>query len=275
MTASDKMFGKKERRRAKILELLASTPLSTIAGLAETFGVSDETIRQDLKSDALKDRVMLAHGSVALRTSVVGTGVPFSFRKSVKSESKAELAKRAADLIEPGQSVIVEHSAVGSLLAEEIIRRPALRDTITLVTNSFPIMHSLIEAQAETRAVFLGGRFVPGQLNTYGPTTVSQLTALHADVGFLSPAAVDERLMVTGCIEEDVEFKHAIKQRCERCALFLEQGKLGNAALLDIAHAYEYDTIVTNARFTAAQEKLFAKHRVRIERPDSAGPNQA
>lgn len=270
MAAPDKIIGKKERRRAKILELLASTPLSTIGGLAEVLNVSDETIRQDLKSDSLKDRVMLAHGSVALRTSVVGTGVPFSFRKSVESEGKAALAKLAAKLIEPGQSVVIEHSAVGSLLAEEIIRQSTLRDTITLITNSFPIMNSLMEAQAETRVIFLGGRFVPGQLNTYGPTTVSQLSALRADIGFLSPAAVDEHLMVTGYIEEDVEFKRAIERRCEQCVLFLEQGKLGNAALLDIEHAYDYDTIVTNARLNVTQENLLEKHRVRVERLDQA-----
>lgn len=260
------LLGKKERRRLKILELLASTPLSSIAELAQTLGVSDETIRQDLKSDALKDRIMQAHGSVALRTSTVGTGVPFAFRRSVGTESKARLAERAAKLVEPGSSVMVEHSVVGCMLVEEIIRRPALCDTVTLITNSFPAMSRLIEVQSEMRVIFLGGRFVPGQLNTYGPTTVGQVRSLHADIAFLSPAAVDDELQVTGYIEDDVQFKQAIASRCPRCCLFLERDRLGKTALLDIAHVYDFDTVVTDAELTETQLELLAEHGTRIER---------
>lgn len=271
------ILGKKEVRRQRIVELLASTPLSSIAQLAQELGVSDETIRTDLKSTELRDQVIQAHGSVALGASSAGTGVPFQFRRSVNTQIKTHLANRAAELISPGSTVAIEHSGVGSMLAEAIVDRPELSDTITLITNSFPIIALLIERHSRMRTVFLGGRFIEGQLNTYGSTTIDQMSRMHGDMAFLSPAAVSGALAVTGFVEDDMAFKTTLMCQCSRSVLLLDKSKMGKTALLDINHVYDYDYVVTDADFDTEQRQALADHNASVIdiRCPGAGPATA
>ena len=271
------ILGKKEVRRQRIVELLASTPLSSIAQLAQELGVSDETIRTDLKSTELRDQVIQAHGSVALGASSAGTGVPFQFRRSVNTQIKPHLANRAAELISPGSTVAIEHSGVGSMLAEAIVDQPELSDTITLITNSFPIIALLIERHSRMRTVFLGGRFIEGQLNTYGSTTIDQMSRMHGDMAFLSPAAVSGALAVTGFVEDDVAFKTTLMCQCSRSVLLLDKLKMGKTALLDINHVYDYDYVVTDADFDTEQRQALADHNASVIdiRCPGAGPATA
>lgn len=253
-------LGKKEARRQRILEILASTPLSSIAQLAAELEVSDETIRTDLKSDALRNQVIQAHGSVALAASSAGTGVPFQFRRSINTQTKMHLASQAVSLIQPGETVTIEHSGIGSLLAQAILNKPQLSETITLITNSFPIIALLIDQHSAMRTIFLGGRFIAEQLNTYGATTTDQMNRMYTDIAFLSPAAVSNTLAVTGFVEDDVSFKTTLLNRCNRSVLLFDQSKMNRTALLDINHVYDYNTIITDSIFSEEQRQTLADH---------------
>lgn len=260
----ERYLGKKEKRYIKILEILSSSSMSSIAGLARELQVSDETIRKDLKSDYLKDKVVQTHGSVALQNSVSGTGVPFHFRQELNTEAKENLARAACQLILPGNIVVIEHSTVGSLLIRAIAAQPELISTITLITNSFPIMSYLIEEELPVKTHFLGGRFIEGQLNTYGAATVAQMSELHGDISFLSPAAVSRDLLVTAFVEDDVQLKRCIVKNCRKNVLLMEESKYNRVAIQSIHSLWDYDCVITNVSLPEEKTLLLKEQKTEM-----------
>lgn len=82
-----------ERRHKKILEILSTIPLATIAELSETIGVSSETIRKDLKVLSEEKVIFQTHGGVALAQGR-NVSQPFDYRMQINSQSKQKLARK-------------------------------------------------------------------------------------------------------------------------------------------------------------------------------------
>lgn len=259
---------KKEKRYLQILEILSSTPLSSVTGLADKLEVSDETIRNDLKSDYLKDKVIQTHGSVALNNSLSGTGIPFEFRKSVNYDRKNEIAKKACEMILPGNVVVIEHNTIGTMIVNNIVLHPELVSTITIITNSFSILSFLVESKIQIKLIFLGGNFIYNQKDTYGSTTISQMQELHGDIAFLCPAAISSDLLITAYDENEYLFKNSILKNCRTNVLLIDQSKYDKLALRTINHATDYDMVISNVAFTSEQKEIFKSNNTELIQMD-------
>lgn len=139
----------KQARETQILELLSQFGRMEVAALARELGVSQVTVRKDL--DALEERGILRreHGF-----AVAGSGDDVNNRLAVHYEEKRRIARRAAELVSPGETVMIESGSCCALLAEEIA---ATKSGTTIITNSAFIASYIRRLSA--RVVLLGGDF--------------------------------------------------------------------------------------------------------------------
>ena len=98
-----------EDRQSKILELLASEPDLKVADLSRRLFVSEPTVRRDLTELAAKGLVRKVYGGARLTGPADGE-IPFVLREKEKSRAKAELAKRAAALVQDGSVIFLDAS---------------------------------------------------------------------------------------------------------------------------------------------------------------------
>ena len=135
-------------RRTKILEILAKHNRAEVITLAELLEVSQVTIRKDL--DFLEDRGLVhrEHGYARLNTSD-DTGKRMAFNYA----TKRRIAKAAAEMVEEGETVMIESGSCCALLAEELAN--AQKD-ITIITNSVFIANFIRHA-SRTTIILLGG----------------------------------------------------------------------------------------------------------------------
>src|ERR687891_809112 len=105
-----------EERRRRIADLLQAAGSVTITRLESDFAISQMTARRDLAILEREGKARRTHGGAVL-PELSRHEDSFSHRAEQATGAKQELAKAAADLIEPGESVFLDSSTTAYGLA--------------------------------------------------------------------------------------------------------------------------------------------------------------
>jgi DeoR/GlpR family transcriptional regulator of sugar metabolism len=152
-------------RRSRIVELLKHRRAVRVSSLSEDLGVSEMTIRRDLERLASDGVLVRAHGGAVLKRHMVEEPL-YDDNVASHAEEKLRIARRAAKLIEPGETVFLSSGTT----AAQVLRHvdPALEARI--VTHN---VGALAEAHGlRLEVVLLGGRYWPRPNAVEGPLAV-------------------------------------------------------------------------------------------------------
>ena len=141
-----------EERRREICKLLEREGSVKVDLLAERWQVQPITIRRDLEQLAEEGLLIRTHGG-AVRNERVRLEFNYSDRIQQQLAEKRAIARYAADLVEPGQTIILDTGTTTQLLARELVPRTDLQ----IVTNSMVVAHEL-RAALGLNVILLGGQ---------------------------------------------------------------------------------------------------------------------
>src|SRR5690348_16751966 len=123
-----------------------------IAGeLAEEFGVSEDTVRRDLRELARAGICRRVYGGALLPSPNLGT---VEQRSTAMVEIKENLARGVVDLLKNGQTIFIDAGSTNLAVAKRLPRDKA----ITVVTNAPNVALALADHQ-RSRVILLGGVF--------------------------------------------------------------------------------------------------------------------
>src|SRR3954452_13789022 len=164
------------QRKEVILERLRDTGQVMAKDVAAALGVTEDSIRRDLRelaSDGLCQRVY--GGALPVSPAIAD----YAARRTVAVDNKARVARRAVELIEPGATVILDGGTTMFAIAQAL---PAdLRATI--VTHS-PTVAAALVAHRAVDVFVLGGRLFKHSAVTCGAAAVEALQTVNADLFF-------------------------------------------------------------------------------------------
>lgn len=148
------------KRDTRILEVLTQRKRVEVVELARELGVSAVTMRKDL--DALEARgvIVRQHGHAAL-----GNPNDINGRLAYHYETKQSIAARACELVDDGETVMVESGSCCALLASALDESGR---SIVIVTNSAFIAGYVRNARSP-RTVLLGGAYQNDAQVNVGP----------------------------------------------------------------------------------------------------------
>jgi len=231
------------QRRAELLRRLEQAGYVSSSRLAAEFGVSEMTIRRDLRQLAAAGRARRVTGGASLPAPEAG--VPFEQRSTVGAWEKRAIAAAAAALLPATGWVALDAGTTVVALA------PYLPAGLTVVTHSVPMI-SACAARLEVELVGLGGAYQPATRSFGGPATRAALEGLAVDVAVLSATAV--RPSGGYCANVlDAETKQVMIASAARTVLLVDSGKLAASAPLRFAPLEALDTVVTDAGATPEQ----------------------
>jgi ribose transport system substrate-binding protein len=168
-------------RRGEILRTLEADGGVRVASLAARFGVSEVTIRSDLTILDRQGRLTRVHGG-GLRRG--GTGDGFEQHRG-HSRPQRWIAERAAALIEDGDVLFLDGSAMGLL----VVRHLDNRRGVTVVTNSIPVGRVAADG-AGASVVLLGGELRAGSSATIPDGGRGGNAGLRIDRAFVAATAL-------------------------------------------------------------------------------------
>lgn len=174
-------------RRRAILEAVGDDGFASVTELSRVLGVSDMTVRRDLRKLEQQGQVRVVHGGVSLLNGA-GHSPAFAGRTGLQANGKKAIARAAASRVQGSGAVAIDAGTTTYAAMQ------ALPNDFsgTIVTHSIPVMHLLLSRGA-TRAVGLGGELLPASQAFVGPRTVEAIAGLKVQTLLLGAAAADER----------------------------------------------------------------------------------
>ncbi len=234
-----------EERQRFITETLSAKGRLSTGELSERFGISEDTARRDLREMASAGLLQRVHGGAL---PVSPAGLPFTNRYRIANEEKVRLARRAAQLIAPGQLVIIDGGTTNLELARQLPRDLSA----TIVTNSPRIAIETSE-HYYLDVILLGGTFDKRSQMTLGAHVLEEMALIRADVCFLGVHGIHSDLGLTTAGFDEASIKRAmITASAEVCALVTES-KFGTAAAHKFGDLSDLDCIVAEKSPAARQ----------------------
>ena len=222
-------------RHQKILALLDEQGTARTVDLAETFEVTDETIRRDLQILADHHLVTRVHGG-ASALSGARRLQSFAERTSIRVEQKKAIAKAALEWILPNQTYAFDSSTTALELVTSLPDRE-----YRVVTNAYAVIDHLVRFD-EVEVISTGGRF-HSKTNTFnGPESIATLRRHNINTAFISCIGLDNKRGASEGFEEQAGFKEFLVKMAENVILLVDSSKLGQRSeyffseLRDITH---------------------------------------
>jgi DeoR/GlpR family transcriptional regulator of sugar metabolism len=234
-------------RMQQVLQMLETRDSVHVAELAETFAVSEVTIRSDLGELARQGLVARVRGGVRpLQRGHSELG--FDIRLRLEVERKQAIARAAAELVEDGEAIALDASTTAYYLALELRGRREL----VVVTNGLLIAASLADAPGVTVLV-TGGMLRLSAMSLVGDLGTDLLRATRINKGFLGARGLSLERGLMDLNPDEVRIKQEMADACDRVVAILDGTKWHRSALLSFVPAGNVHAIVTDVSAPAEQ----------------------
>lgn len=231
------------QRRAQIAELVRQSRAVRVADLAERFKVSEVTIRNDLmqlekQGQLVRDR----GGALPLdHARELTTLLAVEQRAHLQIEEKQRIAKAAAALVSPGDTILMD---AGTTVVEMAPHLAGITP-LTVVTNALNVALE-VSAKTEAKVILLGGNFSRESSSTLGSLAERTLSELIVQKAFLGTQAFDLENGFTDTTLEIAQIKRAMIRSARRVILLTDSSKLGQSGFIKVAPLTAVQTIVTD-----------------------------
>ena len=218
------------QRKKIILEKLAQDGQVLAKQLSEMFGLSEDTVRRDLRELDAEGLLQRVHG---------GAIASFAERNQLESGAKRAIAKAAAALIAPGQVVIID----GGTTSAELVRQLPANLNATIVTHSPSVAVGLVD-HPTVEVILIGGRLYKHSIVSVGAAAVEAMSHIRADLYFMGVTGVHPTAgLSTGDLEE-AYIKRALAARAAETVVLASAAKLNAASQYAIGDITLAHTII-------------------------------
>ncbi len=243
------------QRRETILTELYEHRHLTARDLAAGIGVSEATVRRDLKSLADDGQVELVYGGATIRRQS-----DFSFRsKETRNvDAKQLIGRCAAGLIRDQEQIFLDSGTTCFAMAPFLKRRRGL----SVIVNSARLA---LELEAPGLSVILlGGQYRAERMDTTGPLTMSALEQLR---GYICLIGADGLSMDFGLAAADIEsaslYRRAV-QNARQTILLADHTKFLAPSLYKLVDWDAISVVVTDRAVDPAWGEFFNQREIRV-----------
>ncbi len=229
-------------RRQRILHFLRERRGIRVIDLAQLLAVSEGTIRNDLTALEEEGLVTRVRGGAVPREEHQFTNRSFGERAQVNAVAKRRIARCAAQLVESGDSILLDASTTVFAMV------PFLRErrSLTVVTNGIEVGLALAQDPSYT-VILVGGMIRPDGTSVVGHLGEKLLEDLHIKTAFVSCSgfSVDAGLTEVDLLE--VQIKKRMIRSAERVVALVDSTKFGRVDLTSFAGLQQLTHVFTDS----------------------------
>jgi DeoR/GlpR family transcriptional regulator of sugar metabolism len=230
------------RRRFELIRLAQRQGQLSVTELSLQFGVSADTIRRDLDLLSVRGFVRRTHGGAVSSDFFVPSGASTTQRIGARVAEKTRIAQLASQLIEDGESLILNGGSTTRLFAFELVGKKDL----TVITNALGIP-AAVPRQSVRDIVVLGGEYRPESNITVGSVAFCGGVAVSADTAILGVGGITKEGLFAGLLQ-DATMTASMIAAAGRTIVLADSTKLNRKLLGHIANLEQIDILVTDAK---------------------------
>ncbi|MDR7275182.1 DeoR/GlpR family DNA-binding transcription regulator [Catenuloplanes atrovinosus] len=227
------------QRRTLLLDRLARDRRVVAKDIAAELGISEDSIRRDLRDLAAAGLCQRVYGG-ALPASPATAD--YATRGAVSVDGKRRVAAKAAELVRPGATVILDGGTTALAVAH------ALPDELhaTVVTHS-PTVAAALGEHPHVEIYLLGGRVFKHSMVACGAAAVEAAQSVHADLFLLGVTGVHPEAGLTTGDADEAAMKRALSRRAADTIVLASAEKVGAASRFAVLALDAVAGIVTDA----------------------------
>jgi DeoR/GlpR family transcriptional regulator of sugar metabolism len=245
-------------RMDRVLELLETRETVTVSELAESFAVSEVTVRSDLSALARQGLVARIRGGARALQSGQSEAA-FDIRLRVQESAKRAIARAAAAMVGDGEAVALDSSTTAFYIALELREKREL----VVVTNGLRIATALADAPGVS-VIVPGGVLRYAAMSLVGDFAASVLRTTSIGKGFFGARGISSERGLMDLNPDEVRIKREMADACECVVGVFDHTKWHRTALLSFVSTDEIDAIVTDAGAPAELVDEWRKRKVDV-----------
>jgi DeoR family fructose operon transcriptional repressor len=236
-------------RRRRILEHVRLRGYASFRDLAEVVGISESTVRRDLRALAADGLLTTTRGGAGRQGSADLSPEPRTSPESPAARdggdpvaaARAAIAACAAALVAPGTAILLgpgrsTHRMAGRLTSIE---------QLTVVTNSVPVTTALLAAD-QIDLIMVGGTLRRSISAFVGPLTESSLQGLRGAQVFVSGEGVTVERGLTTPNVFAAATDMALVAAAQRVVVLADHTKIGRDTMCQTVPTDRIDVLVTD-----------------------------
>jgi Transcriptional regulators of sugar metabolism len=225
-----------ERERI-ILKFLSERGGMSVASLSRELGVSEVTIRSDLKELEEKGYLSRSRGGAypSLHQGIVD-------RQQLCLDEKNRIAKAAADLVRDGDRIMIEAGTTTALLVRHLIGKREVQ----VVTNS-TLVFSYARLNAALQITLTGGEFRRETESMVGPVALRTLESLNVRLAFVGTDGFSASRGMTTQLFEGAEIVKAMRDRADQTLLLADSSKYGKTGFVNVLPLSAVSGVITDS----------------------------
>lgn len=248
---------KMELRHTKILELLTEKNKVDVTELSQNLGVSQVTIRKDLDMLEKKGLIVREHGFATLNGQD-----DMNNRLAYHYDIKQQLAKSACQMIEDGETIMIESGSCCALLAQEIA---STKKDVTIITNS-SFIADYIRQYSQVKLILLGGEYQKEAQVVVGPMTRRCVEAFFVDKFFIGTDGFSKNTGFTGNDYVRSETVRDMARQAAHVIVVTESSKFQQVGLVNLLPTQDVYCVVTDGMIPQESEEYLQSQNVIVKK---------
>jgi len=229
-------------RRQRILGFLRERPGIKVPELARLLKASEGTIRNDLRALEKAGELTRVRGGAVVQEGRGFISPAFGARSEVNAAAKKRIGRWAADMVEDGDSVLLDSSTTVFHIAPFLLDR----SNLTIITNGIEVAYALAENSTHT-IILIGGVLRPDQALTVGYLGEKILENLHIKTAFVSCSGFSVETGLTQVDIQEAQLKSRMIESAERVVALIDSTKFGKVDLTPFATVEQISHILTDS----------------------------
>ncbi len=248
-------------RRARIIELIRRDGMAALKDLSDALGVSLSTLRRDVEYLCESGHLERMHGGAMLAVNPTqGFEPAHDLAEATEIAAKRAIGRRAAELIQPGQTVIFDSGTTTASAARAAVARGV---SFTAFTNDLGIAGTL-SASPSVQTYVAGGVVRPGSATLIGSGALQSVQRLRADLALIGTHAITPEVLSDTSIEL-AEIKRAILAAAEKVVLLVDSTKIFSRAFCEFGRTADIGLLVTDLRLGSEARAVLGSRKVPVE----------
>lgn len=233
---------------------MANGEQTSVKLLSEELAVSSVTIRQDLAYLEQEGLLKRVHGG-----AVLGRSDDITSRLGVNYEKKILVARKAASMVQDGETIVIEAGSVNALFAKELLQRTSL----TVITPNVFIAREMRKGK-HIQVIVIGGIYQHQSESLVGQLTKSIIDQINFGKAFIGIDGFSEQAGFTckDMMRADVAAK--IIERSRESFVLTDSSKFGRSELQTICPTGDVTCVITDDGIPEDSRRCLKESGVRL-----------
>ncbi|MBN9338833.1 MAG: DeoR/GlpR transcriptional regulator [Comamonadaceae bacterium] len=228
-------------RQLQLLEEVRQRHTVSVEQLADTLGVTLQTVRRDVQRLAEQGLLMRFHGGVRMPGSTV-ENLAHTQRETLHAEGKARIARAVAAQVPHGCSLILNIGTTTEAIARALLHHRGLR----VLTNNLNVA-AILSGNPDCEVIVAGGVVRPRDRGIVGEAAVDFIRQFRVDIALIGISGIEPDGTLRDFDYREVKVAQTIIEHAREVWLAADHSKFNRPAMVQLATLEQIDRLFTDA----------------------------